>query len=695
MQLKSHVKHWGFHQALARRDAHSQPLASPAARPSPVDLPPPTRIMARGTSTSTCTDTSSPGCELPTDATISTGAIIGISVAIPLVLAFGILLFLHRRNQKKQAAEDARDAQADLDFGIDPASKAAGKGRKGKKGPEMTVTDMGLANELRKGGHGSGMSIDLGNPYILPAEVNGSHTSLHSLSRTVSDNQDPYRMVGQPSSIHGGRFDDASSSRAGSERALLTDAQPNPMSRTHSPLAPVARKGVPTSTQQSAGSPSDLPKFDFGADAGAPAQNGHSQQKSIDTGRANRFSNPDKSLPNTPHDGLQTPPPRGDSKSPYLATNNQGPVDPYSFQEIVVPPSPERESYGNRHVQPEHGYTAETFPHPPPPEPTNANRMTLGLGLNMPGNRLSVMRPLPPDAEDSEENPEQRANRIRSFYKEYFSEGDTRVHNAGGAEYYEDYGEEFLGDGTVFDPDSGQFIVAQAPYAEPVTRRAMTPPPRGPPRKFQGGPGGPHRPGHMSNSSSPGIGGPGPRGRAFSTASTPRMGLAPAGARGRPAKRPLPPPSSLRNLPTPHLLKEGAFDMTIDFAPPSTVRDRAMGRSESPFMDERPYSPAVPVASPLASSFTELNPMPSPHLLRKSGTFTALDFVPPPRLRDPDAASDAGSIRSGRSNFSVSSARQQANIRNGAYRLSRVPKEMVGTKQDLAQALRPKMDLMY
>jgi hypothetical protein len=35
---------------------------------------------------------------------------------------------------------------------------------------------------------------------------------------------------------------------------------------------------------------------------------------------------------------------------------------------------------------------------------------------------------------------------------------------------------------------------------------------------------------------------------------------------------------------------------------------------------------------PLASAFDELAVMPSPHALRKSGTFTNLDFVPPPRF---------------------------------------------------------------
>lgn len=78
------------------------------------------------------------------------------------------------------------------------------------------------------------------------------------------------------------------------------------------------------------------------------------------------------------------------------------------------------------------------------------------------------------------------------------------------------------------------------------------------------------------------------------------------------------------------------------------------------------------------------------HLLRKSGTFTALDFAPPPRFKNSDTASDAGSIRSNRSAMSASAAHS---IRAGAYRVSRIPREVVGTKNELADSLRPQWDL--
>lgn len=84
------------------------------------------------------------------------------------------------------------------------------------------------------------------------------------------------------------------------------------------------------------------------------------------------------------------------------------------------------------------------------------------------------------------------------------------------------------------------------------------------------------------------------------------------------------------------------------------------------------------------------------HQLRKSELFTALDFAAPPRFKNNDAGSDAGSIRSGRSGRSVASATSAAqvhNIRTGAYRLSRIPKELAGTKHELNDSLRPKWDL--
>lgn len=84
------------------------------------------------------------------------------------------------------------------------------------------------------------------------------------------------------------------------------------------------------------------------------------------------------------------------------------------------------------------------------------------------------------------------------------------------------------------------------------------------------------------------------------------------------------------------------------------------------------------------------NTVPS-HSLRKSGTFTNLDFAPPRRFKEKiDTMSETGSVRSNGSNLSRV---HLANIRNGAYRVSRIPKEVAGTKDDMYAALRPKWDM--
>ena len=234
----------------------------------------------------------------------------------------------------------------------------------------------------------------------------------------------------------------------------------------------------------------------------------------------------------------------------------------------------------------------------PPPmdavEPYEPAPTGLGVqGLEEPSNRLSlVMRPVPID--DPSDTAEQRANRIRSFYKEYFDENRPDPVGYYDDGYYDDgYYGEYLDDGAIFDPETGQFVVAGAPYAQPVTRRAMTPPPRAPPR-FRGPPRGHHTSGSMSQFS-------GPRGRSVMS------------ARSAPKRR-LPPPKALQSLPTPHKISADNMAINpIDFAPPVSFRERQNGRRpDSPLGASRPYSPSVRSHIPLASPYNELSPMPSP-----------------------------------------------------------------------------------
>ena len=202
------------------------------------------------------------------------------------------------------------------------------------------------------------------------------------------------------------------------------------------------------------------------------------------------------------------------------------------------------------------------------------------------------IRPLPPD--DPAEDPEQRANRIRSFYKEYFDES-KHAHGHGPVYTEEDYYDEdeydYYEEGQVtYDAVAGDYMDAPVPYySQPLGRRAMTPPPRGPPR-FSG-----RSQQHMYY----GMPGPQHRGpRAFSSASGRYNGP----GRAMPPK-PAPKPRDLQNLPTPHLLGKDDTFTPIDFAPPNRFREKRAGTPDSFRREARPYSPAVRAHIPLASSF--------------------------------------------------------------------------------------------
>lgn len=77
------------------------------------------------------------------------------------------------------------------------------------------------------------------------------------------------------------------------------------------------------------------------------------------------------------------------------------------------------------------------------------------------------------------------------------------------------------------------------------------------------------------------------------------------------------------------------------------------------------------------------------HALRDSSTFTALDFAPPARFRGELGGSDSGSLRSARSGPALHAAHARA----GAYRVSRIPPNVVGTRDDFSISLKPTWDL--
>lgn len=683
----------------------------------------PRRVVGRdSTSSSSATSsTSSCGanaCQKDVSGTSALTLPVVLGVVIPLVGAMVLFLILHRRHVRKQRAEDANDRHASMDFGLGDVPQT---GRPKRKGVPQPMAQMNMGGEK---GHGlsrrqKSMDFNMDSPYLLPPELQNSRESLHSLSRSLNNHEDPYRPVTQyfpgdeksirsqkqGSSIHTGSSMAPSRIQEMSTAELLPNA--GSMSRSNPPAAfvPPPRQNSLPASNASLGRidsdpvppyPSELPKAhmpepfqpeetrrqglpasplpssarNLAPVSGAPAEtressasNGDSAMRQSNNYLASMINTEDTSPPPTP----QPRSPERTRKAPPPAINTlpSNPRPPrkessnYGDAFKVTPPSPNQ---AQAEVMRGQRYSMDV----PPEEFVQA-------GLGAPGfdaKRLSMgFRPLPSDQVLETDDPEVRANRIRSFYREYFDE--TKPEPAG--QYYEDYSENYLGDAAYYDPDTNAFVM---PGAEPVHRRAMTPPPRGrfPPRTRQGSMGA------MSTMS-----GGGPRGgpqypRAFSSAS---------GRMGPPKPRkPMPPPAALNSLPTPSKLRDDSFALmnAIEFAPPQSYRDRAAGRSESPLGERRPYSPMVPSFTPTSSAFDELAAMPSPHLLRKSGTFTGLDFAPPKRFQDPENMSDAGSIRSNRSGISQ---RQLGAIRNGAYRVSRIPQDVVFTKNSMADQLKP------
>lgn len=597
------------------------------------------------------------------------------------------------------ALEDLNDPHKSLDFGTGfgaPGPAGRKKGRFGKGGPpEMTIEELG-PDPMGHGKKGrGGLSMDmLGSPYMLPPGLHGSGESLHSMSR-IQDEHDPYRPVtlmrdSSETSRNPRQFNEngsmysASTFHTGNDKSnLLTNAQS--MSTSYPSRGESISPNDPKSPEDSLARSAT-----FGSRKASLSSSNPALPNISEAHDSRKDSLPP--LPPAPEPEAfeqHVPPPRSSSVSfnrpprkssishkNAIVMNRTSDASFYGDDEPPPPPPPpkvmEPEDYAlERPLEDEPavlyaGRFSIDTPAPSQQYPGAAADNRLSVAPN--ANRLSVMgaRPLPPEVPD--DTAEQRANRIRSFYKEYFD--DSRPMPEGG--YYEDVDPSFL-DAPIYDPETGEFIYPNAappaPFAQSMGRRAMTPPPGGFGRPGLGDP-------HMRHYST--MSGGGPRGR--------------PGARP-PPKQKLPPPKPLMSLPTPHMLKDdNAFYLAADFAPPTTFREMQNGkRPDSPMGVQRPYSPAVKAYSPLVPAFDDLAVMPSPHHLRKSGTFTALDFAAP-RFRGREGKdSDAGSIRSARSGIS---AMQMDAVRAGAYRVSRIPKEFVTSRDDLTNQLKPKMNLI-
>ncbi len=444
------------------------------------------------------------------------------------------------------------------------------------------------------------MDMNLSSPYLLPPDLQQSRESMNSLAKSLHKNEDPYRPVTE-----------YTNSEIGSLRSFKKTGEKRTSSiYTNKTGAP----GMPPSRQNSMPSPTGpLPQLPPAAQTprrqefeGAPAPLSTSKNE-VRVEQVPTIQEPPAAASRISHVAIT------DTVRPLSGESMNGrDLTARGNRNDAVPTIQDNSEHfqGNAHD----AYGQQTAPYPNDNRPPPA-------GLGVPGQnnrRLSVgFRPLPPDDFLDSEDPEFRANRIRSFYKEYFEDGKQDaarppVPPVPQAGFREEYDQGYPGEAAYFDPDSNAFVM---PYAAPVTRRAMTPPPsnrRPMPGPRQRGPPGPI----------PMPGAPGARPRAGSTSSAPRwnpMSPRPGSSASNPRsnsrlRAPMPPPADLNTLPTPSKLKDDSFAIfnAMDFAPPPSFKDQAAGRSQSPVGERVPYRSNTPVHSPLVSAFEETTPLPSP-----------------------------------------------------------------------------------
>ncbi|KAJ5882155.1 uncharacterized protein N7529_000827 [Penicillium soppii] len=625
----------------------------------------------------------------PTSNLTTTVLPVVLGAGVPILCAIVVLIVLHRRHVKKLLREDAMDKHKSLDFGMDTVGPATR--RKGGQGGMPPMSEPG---------HTKGLSLDV-SPYLMPPGLVGSRDSLHSMS-IDDDKYRPATATGSVRSFPRGPLDDASSftgSRFGpaedSNSGLLKNAQR--MSRSSPPLysSPTeshARSPIsPRNQSPHHGLTPPAPVAQPGLAIGSPSADRSGSPEFLPHVDATPLNfGLDEPHGTSPHEGrLNFPLPEPSQSPEHDQVSAQLPRISLPVSDVTMSDYGDRKSDYNLPAVNLHGSEDEPHDaHKEPGLPEEPHNLDPVYDSHRDTRRLTLgVRPLPP--EDPADNPEQRANRIRSFYKEYFDESKTGRETT----YYEDFGPEFYeggggAGGFIYDPVTGEYYDAAAPpvpapYAAPYTRRAMTPPPRAPPR-FQGAAR------HQATNSAGFNGMPSPR--AFPSASGPRAFSSASNHPGARGRKPMPPPAPLQVLPTPHMLTDDSLMTAMDFAPAHGFKERRDGRAETPTGGMRPYSPAVRAHTPLVSAFDDLAVMPSPHALRKSGTYTNLDFVPPPRFKNEGGGgSDAGSVRSARSGVS---AAHQNNIRMGNYRVSRLPPQAVGTRDDMMTSLRPNWDMV-
>ncbi|TGJ86833.1 hypothetical protein E0Z10_g1933 [Xylaria hypoxylon] len=650
-----------------------------------------------------------------------------ISVVIPLVAALLGLAYFARKGVMRRRREEAANKFKSMDFGLQDASHSKGNKRKsaffGKEKDNNHKTQLS-------------MDMNLSSPYLLPPNLHNSRESFNSIAKTLQSD-DPYRTIAEYAGSDVGSlrsFKRGPSARTSSIYTAKTrpsgDAARSQREFAGSPLQsplPVAQHhSFPLSNQEEVSPVTAKNEFRFVDDGPGIAQVPEIQSPAavatpVGLKPASHNSRPSSlEVKKGPQPMVAEIVDERDSM-PRVESNGQihatglGIMDRHMSQAssasqnselrnmptVVRPPRKESmpiinapsaieeyQSYADHIHFEDNGLSS----HPDDDElHMSVNHEQVhphSAGLGVPGQdnrRLSVgVRPLPPDEFLESEDPEFRANRIRSFYKEYFDDSKADQDRPpmpqpqqGG--YYEDYDAGYMGEAAYFDPETNAFVM---PYAQPVTRRAMTPPPNN--RRPMPGPGSRGPPGHRGPHGGPPMpGGPQGRPRAGSTMSagwgprSPRPGSSASNPRfGGQPKKPMPPPAALSSLPNPSKLKDDSYALMnpMDFAPPPSFGARAAGHLKS------------------CCAFDDTPVLPSPHSLRKSSTFTGLDFAPPRRFKDPETMSETGSVRSMQSGISGVGLNA---LRSGAGRISRLPGDTVFTQAAMNDTLKPNWGMRH
>lgn len=542
---------------------------------------------------------------------------------------------LHRRYKKRQALEDLNDKHKSLDFGlgdvavVEKSSRPTTKRLISKNTPEMQAQSFDDNERITRN---RGISLDTPNPFILPPVLHDDRGSLHSLSRS-QDDAGPYHPVhlmrspspsASPSLYNSGKGSSKDSSSVNTHSSNSSITKANLMSHAQKPAVTIIEAESPPASPLPSLSPESSPISKPEPAHVLDRKPAQVQQPILEKPVA-PLPSPRLVREGTDQKGAFVPPPRSESRPipPQVVIPSQAqpgaqatkspssprmrsPVSAQPPQPIRSPAMSPRQSPRQSAQQPPVHHTWRTANASPRVQSYDDDATYADvLGIVQKETRAlpTVLEAPTPAGLGLQgvqyDNPEQRANRVQSVYQQYFDDGYGYYYANGYG-----YDQEYYGEEAMIDYETGQFVVGGQPWATPVTRRAMTPPPRAPPR-FRGSPSVEGRRSSSANRNAYNT----HRGRAYSSTSA-----QPAfGPRGRQMKRPVVLPGPLSNLPTPHLLQKDSEIMgAIDFAPPVTYKDRQAGKAASPLLGQSPFAPRVRAFSPLASSFDDLHVMPSP-----------------------------------------------------------------------------------